>query len=491
MTDKTLSDALDGHRFAMVATADATGPEAGTWKSRPLALAGQDGGVLSFLVGVDAEWVESLEQEGSPATVTFADPGRNSYVALQGRPAPATTGRGSPSCGTSGPAPTSRARTTRRSGCSRSPSTTASSGTARTAASARSSSSPRPPSAARPGTRATSSSDVLAVTAGALLVVLVGVDVFRTVLLPTSTGSLSRGLSLGLWGLSRAVPGRLRPGARRLSGPLTLVLSVVVWLSGLLLGFALVYWPAVDTLAYTDQYRTSSPGLGEALYLSGTALTTLGFGDVAGGTGLLRALTVLEAAAGLGVLTAALGYLPAIYTLVSDLRTANQAVADLGADRVDGAADLLAVDAVLVLDRVRRDLLAARQHLQRFPVLHHFHPPYDESVVALARGGLGLWVAAHFADGEGRPLPRHAAALEQALRRLTDQLRAHGGGRHGGGDTAVARRLFDRARAASPHERAARDARVDDEKVALLAEVLAVLDAYAVRHAYPTAPAPA
>ena len=80
MTDKTLHDALDGLRFAMVATAD----QDGTWKSRPLALAHEEGGVLSFLVGVDAEWVASLEQEGSPTTVTFSDPGKNTYVALQG-----------------------------------------------------------------------------------------------------------------------------------------------------------------------------------------------------------------------------------------------------------------------------------------------------------------------------------------------------------------------------------------------------------------------
>ena len=80
MTDKSLHDALDGLRFAMVATADADG----TWKSRPLALAGQEGGVLSFLVGADAEWVASLEDSGSPTTVTFSDPGKNTYVALQG-----------------------------------------------------------------------------------------------------------------------------------------------------------------------------------------------------------------------------------------------------------------------------------------------------------------------------------------------------------------------------------------------------------------------
>ena len=78
--DRTLHDALDGLRFAMVATADSSG----TWTSRPLALAGSDGSVLSFLVSVDADWVAALEAGGSPTTVTFSDPGRNTYVALQG-----------------------------------------------------------------------------------------------------------------------------------------------------------------------------------------------------------------------------------------------------------------------------------------------------------------------------------------------------------------------------------------------------------------------
>ena len=80
MTDKTLTDALDGLRFAMVATADADG----TWKARPLALAEQQGSRLSFLVSTDADWVASLEASGSPTTVTFSDPGKNTWVALQG-----------------------------------------------------------------------------------------------------------------------------------------------------------------------------------------------------------------------------------------------------------------------------------------------------------------------------------------------------------------------------------------------------------------------
>jgi len=79
-TAKTLDDALDGLRFAMVATAD---PD-GQWKSRPLALAGSDGAVVRFLVSTTAEWVEGLEVKSSPTTVTFSDPAKNTYVALQG-----------------------------------------------------------------------------------------------------------------------------------------------------------------------------------------------------------------------------------------------------------------------------------------------------------------------------------------------------------------------------------------------------------------------
>lgn len=328
----------------------------------------------------------------------------------------------------------------------------------------------------------------LAPVLGAVLVVLVVVDAFRTVLLPTSSGGVSRLCSVGLWRLGRRLPAPARARALAVTGPLSLVLSVVAWLVLLLLAFALLYLPEVDGLAFSDQYRPARPGLVAALYLSGASLTTMGFGDVVGGSTLVRTLTVVEAGAGLGVLTATLGYLPTIYTLVSALRTNNQAVSDLGADDADGAAELLTVDAVVVLDGVRRDLLSARQHLQRFPVLHYFHPPYDESVVALARGGLGLWVAAHFADDADLPLPRHVKAMEQALRRLSDALRVHGG-RPLAPDEGRARELFRRARELSRSPDAAGRAQVPDESVRLLAQVQAVLDGYAERHDYGPVPA--
>lgn len=80
-TSQSLTDALDGLRFAMVGTLD---PRTNQWASRPLALAEQDGEVLRFLVSTEATWVSDLDGQGSPSGVTFSDPGKNTYVGLQG-----------------------------------------------------------------------------------------------------------------------------------------------------------------------------------------------------------------------------------------------------------------------------------------------------------------------------------------------------------------------------------------------------------------------
>ena len=326
---------------------------------------------------------------------------------------------------------------------------------------------------------------MLAPAIGALLIALVGVDVFRTVLLPVSSGHINRVISRVLWQLALLLPPRRRSGLMTLAGPLSIILTTATWLTVMWFGFALIYLPAVDSLAYSSDARFDPPGLFEALYLSGTSLTTLGFGDVVGQTRPVRLLTVFEAAAGIGILTATLGYLPALYTLVSELRSANQAVADLGAEEPSGAAELLGVDGALVLDEVRRDVIAARQHLQRFPVLHYFHPPYDESVVALARGAVGLWVAGHFAEDEHRPLHRHVEALGQALRRLVDELVANGGGGATSPDSGQAVALFEQARTVSTHPEAARAIEIDQDALTLLERLDAALDAYATAHDLP------
>jgi general stress protein 26 len=78
-TVRTLERVLEGQRFAMVTT---SGPHG--LRARPLTLLEQEDAVLRFLVSSESEWVQDLAQPMASVQVSFADPGDNTYVALQG-----------------------------------------------------------------------------------------------------------------------------------------------------------------------------------------------------------------------------------------------------------------------------------------------------------------------------------------------------------------------------------------------------------------------
>ena len=77
-TTRSLDEALDGHRFAMVTTVGG-----GTPSSRPLTLLEQDGATLRFLVSKSAPWANEVTGT-APIAAAFAEPDRNSYVSLGG-----------------------------------------------------------------------------------------------------------------------------------------------------------------------------------------------------------------------------------------------------------------------------------------------------------------------------------------------------------------------------------------------------------------------
>jgi general stress protein 26 len=81
-TVRALDEVLEGHRFAMVTTASPHG-----LRSRPLTLLDHEDAELRFLVSKETEWVQELTDPVASVQVSFADPGDNSYVALQGHAA--------------------------------------------------------------------------------------------------------------------------------------------------------------------------------------------------------------------------------------------------------------------------------------------------------------------------------------------------------------------------------------------------------------------
>jgi hypothetical protein len=141
---------------------------------------------------------------------------------------------------------------------------------------------------------------------GALLVVLGMVEVFLTVLHYDGSSLLGRRVNRGTWWAVRTatapLPRRSRSYLRCLGAPLMIPVSLAVWLSLEVVGFALLYHPGLFAGNF-DVPAGSKPGFVLALYTSIVTLSTLGYGDVTPTAPLFQALTGLEALIGFALLT--------------------------------------------------------------------------------------------------------------------------------------------------------------------------------------------
>jgi hypothetical protein len=91
-------------------------------------------------------------------------------------------------------------------------------------------------------------------------------------------------------------------------GPLSVLLLLAVWATGLVAGFAMMHWGLGTPL----NVAPGSAPLSTYLYLSGTTFFTLGLGDVTPLAPLGRALVAVEAGIGFGFLAAVISYLPVL-----------------------------------------------------------------------------------------------------------------------------------------------------------------------------------
>ena len=154
----------------------------------------------------------------------------------------------------------------------------------------------------------------LAGAAGALLVALMLSEFFVTFLLPRRVRRdprIARGLNGLLWRPWRAIARQLAPSGADtllgLFGPLALIVQLLVWALGLMIGYGLIEW-AVTGGPFGTRFLNSS-----ALFLSAGGLS---------GSTALRVVDLLEAATGVAVLFIVIGYLPAVYSAFSRRETA-------------------------------------------------------------------------------------------------------------------------------------------------------------------------
>jgi Ion channel len=165
----------------------------------------------------------------------------------------------------------------------------------------------------------------LAVVGGVALVLLVLWETFETLVLPrrvTRQFRLARAFYRSTWipyshfALRRKTKKR-RDALLSYYGPLSLLFLLAFWALIILLGFALIHYGDGAQFA-----GTLFPGrFGNALYLSGTTLFTLGLGDITPASAVGRLVTVLEAGIGFGYLALVIGYLPVLYQAFSRRET--------------------------------------------------------------------------------------------------------------------------------------------------------------------------
>src|SRR6266566_268379 len=156
--------------------------------------------------------------------------------------------------------------------------------------------------------------------AGAILLATVLWDAFETIVLPRRVSGrfrLTRFFYRVTWRPWRVVaallPRRQREEFLSFYGPLSLLLLLGLWATGVVLAFGMLQWAAGSALIMTG----AAPGFWTDVYMSGTTFFTLGLGDVAPRTGLAKALTVVEAGTGFAILALVIGYLPVIYQAFS------------------------------------------------------------------------------------------------------------------------------------------------------------------------------
>jgi hypothetical protein len=253
------------------------------------------------------------------------------------------------------------------------------------------------------------------------------------------------------------------------------------------LAFALVYLPSVGSLGYSGR-EVPGQRLVAALYLSGTVLTTLAW------VTWPRRPTAAHgrrAAVGAGWRCSPprSGYLPAIYTVVSDLRTSAEAVSDLEVTTPERAVELLSDNAVLTLESVRPRRHQRAAAPAALPGAALFTRRAGSRCTSWWRARRCSGVAARLgfsADRAPVRCKRHAQALELALRRLVDDAQGHVGGQADDAGRERAHELVREAREAvqgtdAQHAEDEPDAEAIDD----LARAHAVMRRYAHVHGYP------
>ena len=214
---------------------------------------------------------------------------------------------------------------------------------------------------------------ILVTLLGIFLILTALRDVFDALFHPGGRAAVSRAIMRVVWRAFHPLARRI-PRAFSLAGPTALILIIAFWAVSLVLGWALIFWPHIDT-GFNFQPGAEEHEFIDSIYISLTTLATVGFGDITPDEPWLRVVTPIEALIGFGLLTASIAWLSSIYPVLQRrrslayeihlLREAQDEVGTRVADMTPGAAAGIYSELTSRLVNVERDMVA-------FPISYYF-----------------------------------------------------------------------------------------------------------------------
>jgi Ion channel len=253
---------------------------------------------------------------------------------------------------------------------------------------------------------------------GALLILIILVEVFQDLFHPGGSGALSNWVGRRMFNVFRRAPNWLP-----LAGPLSIIVVILTWVIGLLLGFSLVFVGSMPTA-----FRTSTGGTPPAdepfissLYFSFATLTTLGYGDIVPHDWWVRFVSTAEALIGFALLTASVSSIVLLYQGLARMRLLARTMTHLAhAESHTGVkASSLPTEGLLV--ELARAVSGVRVDLIHFPILYYFATAdRDGSIARWTRALSGLATESLASAHDNVRLA--AASLDAALTDLARHL---------------------------------------------------------------------
>ncbi len=232
--------------------------------------------------------------------------------------------------------------------------------------------------------------------AGVAVVLTISSDLFQSVIVPRPayTWRASAQLVPRAWRIFGVIGLQIRDSERRealygVFAPAMLVILLIFWITGLVLGFGLIFY------ALRAGLKPEPTTYWAAVYYAGTSMLTLGYGDIVAQSGLARALSLIAAAIGLATFAIVTAFLFALFSafqrreqFIIAMRERTGAPPS-GVDLLERLVELEMLDELPVLFRRAEEWIAdlMETHLA-YPMLSYFRSTHDNQSWVGAIGAL-------------------------------------------------------------------------------------------------------